>query len=444
MPAPGRPRTALTRRGGWLLAGGAVLLAAGALMGERPVVRLAVFVLALPLVSTVVVARERFRPTVDRTAAPARVRRGESTEVTLELTNAGRRPGATWLLTEHLPPALGPEPRFAVGRAGTGRRTALRYRLTPRRRGRFSLGPLRSRVVDPFGLVERSSAGTGTAPLLVVPRVQPLGPTAALDGHGGEGSRRAIAVHGEDDVSIREYRRGDDLRKVHWRATARTGELKVRLEERPWRARTTLLLDARRPAHLIAGPHVVEPADSLEWAVEAAASIAVGLGRRGHELRVVTEEGELRGSGRLAAGPLGAAPEELLDRLGALVPSARTDLGPGLEVLRRIGGDGQVVCLLGALGPDDVAELVRARPGPAAGLAVLLDLGSFLPAVRGHRRGSSAAGTELADQREESAGLLRAAGWRVAVARAGDPVERVWAGLGGRSVAGPSAIGAVR
>ncbi len=429
MQLPGQQRTRLTRRGWTVLTAGAVLAACGALLGERPLVRLAVFALALPLVSAVVVARERFRPTVGRVATPARVRRGERTEVALELTTVGRSPGATLLLTEQVPVALGPEPRFTVSRMGSGRRTTLRYRLTPRRRGRHELGPLRSRVIDPFGLVERSTVGTGTVGLLVVPRVQPLGPQGAVDGHGGEGARRSVAVHGEDDVSIREYRRGDDVRKVHWRATARTGELKVRLEERPWRARTTVLLDARRPAHLIAGPHDPDPADSLEWAVEAAASIAVGLGRRGHELRVVTEDGELAGSGRTRAGPLGAAPEELLDRLGALTPSSRTDLAPGAEVLRRISGDGQVVCLLGALGPEDVAELVRALPGPSACLAVLLDLGSFLPAVRGQRPGTSAAATALSYQREESAALLRTAGWRVAVARSGDPVAQVWAAL---------------
>ncbi len=437
MRGPGRPETALTRRGWWLLAVGTGLLLTGALLGERSVVRLAVFVLVLPAVSAAMVARERFRPTVTRTVAPARVRRGESVDVALEVTGAGRRPGATWLLTERLPVALGPEPRFDVTGGGSGRRTDLGYRLTPRRRGRYALGPLRSRAVDPFGLVERSSSGTGEAPLLVVPRVQPLGPAGSLDGLGGEGSRRSIAVHGEDDVSIREYRRGDDLRKVHWRATARTGELKVRLEERPWRARTTVLLDTRRPAHLVAAQHDPDPADSLEWAVEAAASIAVALGRRGTEMRVVTEHGELAGAGRMAAGPLGAAPEELLDRLAVLTPSSRTDLAPGIAVLRRIAGDGQVVCLLGALGPDDVAALVRARPGLSAGLAVLLDLGSFVPAVRGHRSGASAAGTALTDQREESAALLRAAGWRVVVGRAGEPVEQVWAALTGRPAAEP-------
>lgn len=435
MRGPGAPRTVLTRRGRWLLAGGATLLITGALLGERSVVQLAVFVLALPVVSALVVARERFRPTVVRTVSPARVRRGETTEVSLSITSAGRGPGATWLLSEQLPPALGADQRFTLARLAVGRRTVLGYRLTPGRRGRYALGPLRSWVVDPFGLVERSNPGAGTAPLLVLPRVQLLGPAGSLDGHGGEGSRRSIAVHGEDDVSIREYRRGDDLRKVHWRATARTGELKVRMEERPWRARTTVLLDARRPAHLLAPQHAPDPADSLEWAVEAVASIAASLGGRGHEVRLLTESGELVDSGRVPAGPLGGAPEELLDRLATLTPSSRTDLTPGAEVLRRIAGDGQVVCVLGALGPEDVADLVRARSGPSAGLAVLLDLGSFLPGVRGQRTGTSGAGATLTDQREEVAAVLRAAGWQVAVAHAGDPVAQVWAALAGRPVA---------
>ena len=367
---------------------------------------------------------------------PARVRRGDVAEVSLEITSAGRGPGATWLLAEQLPPALGTDRRFTLARLPVGRRTVLRYRLHPRRRGRHALGPLRSRVVDPFGLVERSNPGAGTTPLLVLPRVQPLGVAGPLDGHGGEGSRRSIAVHGEDDVSIREYRRGDDLRKVHWRATARTGELKVRLEERPWRARTTVLLDARRPAHLIAAQHDPDPADSLEWAVEATASIAVALGGRGHEVRLVTEVGELAGSGRVPAGPLGGAPEELLDRLATLAPSTRTDLTPGLEVVRRIAGDGQVVCVLGALGPDGRR---RPRPRPArAPRPAWRCCSTSAASCRGSAAtapGRRVRAPTLADQREEVADVLRAAGWRVAVARAGDPVAAVWAALAGRPAA---------
>ncbi|WP_040336704.1 DUF58 domain-containing protein [Candidatus Blastococcus massiliensis] len=430
MPDPGRPRTALTRRGRRLLAGGAALLACGALLGERPVVQLAVFVLALPLVAAGVVTRERFRLAVRRTLPSARIPRGRSTDVLLDITGTGPRTGGVWLLTEQLPPTLGPDPRFTVTGLSAGRTTSLRYRITPARRGRYSVGPMRSLVMDPFGLVERTATGTGGAPLLVLPRVQSLGSAGPLEGNGsGDGSRRSAAVHGEDDVSIREYRRGDDLRKVHWRATARTGELKVRLEERPWRARATLLLDARAPAHLLARRDERAPDDSLEWAVEAAASIATALVRRGTEVRVVTESGELLGTGGGTPGTGG--PEDLLDRLATLTPSPRTDLGLAVGTATRGSGEGQLVCLLGALGPVDVAHLVGARPGSSTDLAVLLDLGSWVSAVRGHRSGASAALTALAEQREEAAAQLRAAGWRVAVARAGDPVARVWAALAG-------------
>src|SRR3712207_7374202 len=118
----------------------------------------------------------------------------------------------------------------------------------------------------------------------------------------------------------REYRYGDDLRMVHWRATARTGELMVRLEERPWRAAASMFLDTRVDAHLLGGRtggpggDPAAPPDTLEWVVEAAASIGVHLLRRGAGLRVVTDSGELTPS--LGRGTLG--PEELLEQLAEM------------------------------------------------------------------------------------------------------------------------------
>src|SRR5687767_9433600 len=257
-----------------------------------------------------------------------------SAEVLLEITNADARPGGLWGLTEPLPAELGRSPRFVVDRLAAGATATLRYRVHGGRRGRHVLGPLRLRLMDPFGLVERNAVGADSAVLLVVPRVRPLGAggPAGGQGGGGEGSRRTIAVHGEDDVSTREYRHGDDLRKVHWRATARMGELMVRLEERPWRAQATLFLDTRSRAHLVAAHRVGASApagwtgpdgddspapDSLEWLVEAAASIGTVLAGRGAVLRTVTDAGELvppSGRGQLSA-------EDLLDRLATVGPS---------------------------------------------------------------------------------------------------------------------------
>jgi uncharacterized protein (DUF58 family) len=435
-----RVLSSLTTRGRCLVGGGAALLLVGILIGERAFVQLAVFVLALPLLSAAAVARERFRLTVRRTVTPPRLPRGESAEVLLEITNADARAGGLWGLTEPLPAELGRSPRFVVDRLPGGATAALRYRVHGGRRGRHVLGPLRLRLMDPFGLVERNAVGADSAALLVVPRVLPLGPggPAGGQGGGGEGSRRTIAVHGEDDVSVRGYRSGDDLRKVHWRATARTGELMVRLEERPWRAQATLLLDTRSRAHLI-NPHASPglgaagddgpPGDSLEWLVEAAASIGTTLARRGAVLRAITDAGELlptSGRGRLS-------PDDLLDRLAGVGPSRVAGLATGVEQLCRAAGDGPVICLLGAIGPDDVGELIRRRSGPTTDLAVLVDIESWAAGagLSGRRGLSGAARGALARQRGDAATLLRAAGWRVADARADRSVADVWADLGG-------------
>jgi uncharacterized protein (DUF58 family) len=430
--------SSLTLRGRCLVAGGATLCLLGALLGERALVQLALFVLALPVLSAVGVARQRFRLASRRTVTPSRVPRGGDADVLLEITNTDRRSGGLWELIEQLPAELGRRPRFVVERLPSGATAPLRYPLHGGRRGRFPLGPLRLRLVDPFGLVLRTAAGSDTAALLVVPRVRLLSGSGGLAGGGsGGGARRSIAVHGEDDVSTREYRHGDDLRMVHWRATARTGELMVRLEERPSRPAATLLLDTRGTAHLTGGTAAgaagdpAPPTETLEWVVEAAASIGTHLLRRGAGLRVVADTGDLGGpGGQDARGILGA--DELLDRLAELTPSRLAGLDLAVEALRRAAGGGPAVCLLGLVTPDDVAALIRARSGPGTDVAVVTDAASWLDAgaLRGRRPLGAGARTEVLQRQDAAVRLLRAAGWQVLTAGADQSVEQVWAQLG--------------
>ena len=136
------------------------------------------------------------------------------------------------------------------------------------------LGPLSVRLTDPFGFCRLDRAFTSRHQMIVTPTVEQL-PAIALkaDWSGSGDSRsRSVAAAGEDDVAVREYRHGDELRRVHWRATAKSGSLMVRREEQPWETRCTMLLDTRLTAHTEGGPDA-----SFERAVSAAASASVHL-----------------------------------------------------------------------------------------------------------------------------------------------------------------------
>ena len=164
---------------------------------------------------------------------------------------------------------------------------AIDYAVRSDLRGRYQLGPLGVRLHDPFGLANRNAVLEGTADLVVLPAVHPLSSIRpAQRRRRSEGEQaHLIALHGEDDVTIREYRDGDDLRRMHWPATARTGELMVRREERPAQRRAVVLLDPRPSAHRGTGPR-----SSFEWAVTAAASVAVHLSDSGYAVHLVCAE----------------------------------------------------------------------------------------------------------------------------------------------------------
>src|SRR5207247_8505926 len=125
--------------------------------------------------------------------------------------------------------------------------------------------------------------------VLVFPRVEPLGsggPPADRAGSGPSAVYR-LAPAGEEFYTVREYESGDDLRKIHWRSVARTGQLMIRQDEARFYPRAPILLDARAPAHRGSGAE-----GSLEWAVSAAASTLWHLGREGFALRLATDDRE--------------------------------------------------------------------------------------------------------------------------------------------------------
>ncbi|HET6708070.1 DUF58 domain-containing protein [Amycolatopsis sp.] len=407
-----RALSGLTTRGRCLLAAGIAAAVCSFVLDERDLLRVAIFVVALPLLVAVFISATRLRIGATRALRPQRVAVGGNGEVQLELWRSGRLPAGEILLEDGVPYALGSRPRFVVERLPHDRRVALRYPLQPVLRGIQQVGPLRATITDPFGLCEFERELIAHSRLVVVPRVVPLWglPSGAGIGVGDDGTVRLHAGQGEADVIVRQYRQGDDLRKVHWRSTARRDEIMVRVEERPWRGGTTVLLDHRAAAH-----HGSGPAASLEWAVAFAASAALHLRRSGHRVRLVSEHGVT-----LADTPGDGGDHYdhvVLDALAALQPAHQRDI-----TLAGDPAEGQeLIAVLGTVSTEAVHELTQYRPRGIRSLAVLLDTPTWSAGVTAPEQRAAAT--------EDSAALLRAAGWGVIVAGPGSPMPQVWAEL---------------
>lgn len=278
----------LTLRGKGLLAVGLGLAAGAVLSGQQDLLSVALLVMALPVLSWILVSRTGFTLGCTRSVSEHHVAVGDPCELSVTIENLGQRRTSTMLLQEHLPDDLGPAPHRIAPPLRPGDQRRITATVTPHRRGRFRIGPLSVIGVDPLGLVRLRRSFRSTDTILVTPRVVPLSagtPHAEHVGHG-DAALAALAARGDDDVVPREYRIGDDLRRIHWRASARTGQMMVRREELPWTRQATIVLDDRVEHHLGEGIDA-----SVEVALSAVASIGVHLLRSGFDLHVVGLDG---------------------------------------------------------------------------------------------------------------------------------------------------------
>ena len=420
----------LTLRGRCLLAAGITAAVAGLILSERDLLRVAALLVATPLVAAALAARTRFRLTCARRLEPARVQAGDRSRVVLRIENISRLATGLLLIEDTIPYLLGGRPRVVLDRLAPRRPIDVGYHVSGELRGRYRVGPLTVRLMDPFGLCELPRAFASTDTLVVTPQITTL-PAVALSGEwGGAGhsTSRSVATHGDDDVATREYRHGDDLRRIHWRTTARRGELTVRREEQPWQSRGAVLLDTRSTAHRGDGP-----ASSIEWAISAAASISLHLARAGFELRVVTDTGnEISSAGQGEASFDG----NLLDVMAVLTPSPGNSLRHGLDRLRRQGTEGLLIAVVGAMTPDDAEALARMRGGSSSvGVAVVLATDSWvtLPPEQA---------AEAAASHQRSCELLIQSGWRIIEARRGDDLAELWPQAGRSTGPALAAFGA--
>ncbi|MDG9716236.1 DUF58 domain-containing protein [Streptomyces sp. DH24] len=409
----------LTTRGRSFLAAGIAAAVCAYVLGQSDLLRVGLLLAVLPLVCAAVLYRTRYRVAGSRRLTPARVPAGSEARVHLRMDNVSRLPTGLLMLQDRVPYVLGPRPRFVLDRVEAGGRREVSYRVRSDLRGRYPLGPLQLRLTDPFGMCELTRSFPAYDTLTVIPRVEPL-PPVRLGGQAkgyGDGRQRSLALAGEDDVIPRGYRHGDDLRRVHWRSTARYGELMVRREEQPQRARCTVLLDTRAVAFRGAGPD-----SAFEWAVSGAASVLVHMLERGFSVRLLTDTGSsVPGEG--SDGFAGASQEAadatgmMMDTLAVIDHSDGAGLSRAYDVLRG-GSEGLLVAFLGDLDEQQAAVVARMRHRSGAAVAFLLDSDAW------GREPSDVAGP--LNEHGQRLRMLREAGWTAVAVPRGAPLDEMW------------------
>lgn len=281
------------------------------------------------LVALLLTAR-RPRVAVSRDVFPDRVERGRPALARLRVRNPSsrRQPGFT------AQDAAGPGRQAVTVRAlPPGGEATYHYELPTSRRGRFTVGPLVVERSDPLALAGWRMSTGEVAALWVHPRRYPV--DAVVGGrprHHHEGRAVDDSLRGSADLrDVRPYVVGDEVRHLHWKATARTGQLMVRDYADPHQPRLSLLLDTRSEALTAA---------AFEEAVDLAASVLCASAMAGHHSRLLTSSGTDLAT---AGGPLAA--RELLDVLCEVGqgPAAGCPLVPPVLSGGRSTGGGLVV-----------------------------------------------------------------------------------------------------
>ena len=239
---------------------------------------------------------------------------GDDLAVPVELTTEGRFVPPTVTLVEEIE-RLG---SFEVPLRRAGRRLVGRYVIPRVPRGRYVTKSTWLAIEDPFRL-ERTDVSLPVAgALLVYPRLVVLDRLWSESGTRAHDGRRLLVRRpsGFDLHSVRDYERGDSLRKVHWPTTARRGQLMVKeLEDSP-RDEVAVLLDAA------AGVTAGDPPDSsFDMQVRAAGSILSTHARRGRSTALVLNTAE--GVSQSVRGQ-DADWRRALDLLAAAEPNGRT------------------------------------------------------------------------------------------------------------------------
>lgn len=268
----------------------------------------------------------------------------DAVSVEREQLSAAAAPGRSWLVRS--------------GASGWYQRQSWKFRLSSRERGYHLIGPGRIRSADLLGLFPRAEEDVAYRSLVVYPRVFAL-EDLGLPADHPFGDRKGRNQVFEDPLRIaglREYRPGDPLRRIDWKATARTGDLQSRVYEPSATQQIYIMLNIDTMPHAWEG----YLRDELERAISTAASIAVWAAGARFAVGLLAN-----GSFPDADRPIRLAPSRARDQISrvleALAVIQPLTMGDLAGAIQREGGRmpaGSTIVVVASLIPEPLAGAI--------------------------------------------------------------------------------------
>lgn len=321
---------------------------------------------------------------------------GEEVELAIEIINRKLLPLAWIEIEDEIPSDLEPVKGRSVPSHKAGRslllnllslrpyeRVRRRYRVRCDTRGLFTFGPTRLCSGDVFGFYSREAEVAQRDQLLVYPRVVPITRLGlpAKDPFGDRKTRQWIFEDPLRTVGVREYVYGDSPRRIHWKATARSQKLQVKVYEPTTSYRLMVFLNLNTYGQFWWWPGF--DSDVLELSISVAASVANWAVEQGYQVGLCANS-LLQGASERVKVPAGRDPEQLTQILEALAKTLPFASVPFESLLRAESHElpyGATLVLITAVLSDEILSAVLALRASGHRLALLL-IGDDAPDLR--------------------------------------------------------------
>lgn len=332
-----------TRVGHYFIAATFVFMAFGSFSLDQQWYVAFTYAFGLWIVALLAMFRQKPRVRL-RASHAAHISAGETLPVEIEVEAQGRRGIGLIVLPDRLPPAVDAMPPEGVGLPvlSPGEKAHVRLGLYCHQRGAFRLRGFRVETAFPLGLMVAQQVFSENRSLLVYPRFTPLARLEAPAGRRYQPGEVALASHLGDSLEFignRDYREGDPVRSIDWRATARLNRPVVREYREEYILRSAVILDTHAPV-----PPGLPPPPAFERAVSMAAAVSDYMARSEYLVDLFAAGPELH---QLTTGHGTAFLDDILDVLACVESNDREDF-EGLEqaLLEFLAQITVIVCVL--------------------------------------------------------------------------------------------------